>query len=227
MLSNRGGPGDEYEEWEYPDPKDVEDLSDRPIMDEPRSEGQGFSTLKMVVVGVVAVSLIGSLMVPLLASPRGGAAPEEVIPAGGLSEEAAAYDSWLSQNVDSALREWGAGGRAQYLGAEFDISVSDPIIGVLVNGLDPASDSGKSEMQNYSIAILGRIFDDPRASSVTLFWYNLETGDDGATQLEAAMVVGILRQTAAGIDWASLRAVELADEVDLYRDLEAEATGTG
>ena len=68
MLSNRGGPGDEYEEWEYPDPKDVEDLADRPIMDEPRSEGQGFSTLKMVVVGVVAVSLIGSLMVPLLAS---------------------------------------------------------------------------------------------------------------------------------------------------------------
>ena len=104
---------------------------------------------------------------------------------------------------------------------------ADPIIGVLVNGLDPASDSGKSEMQNYSIAILGRIFDDPRASSATLLWYNLETGDDGTTQLEAAMVVGILRQTAAGIDWASLRAVELADEVDLYRDLEAEATGIG
>ena len=227
MLSNRGGPGDEYEEWEYPDPKDVEDLADRPIMDEPRSESRGFSTLKMVVVGVVAASLIGSLMIPILASPRGGAAPEEVIPAGGLSEDAVAYDAWLSQNVDSALREWGAGGRAQYLGAEFDLSVADPIVGMLVNGLDPASDSGKSEMQNYSIAILGRIFEDPRASSVTLFWYNLETGVDGATQLVASMVVGILRETAAGIDWASLRAVELADEVDLYRDLEAEATGAG
>ena len=227
MLSNRGGPGDEYEEWEYPDPKDVEDLADRPIMDEPRSESRGFSTLKMVIVGVVAVSLIGSLMVPLLVSPRGGAAPQEVIPSGGLSEEAAAYDAWLSQSVDSALREWGAGGRAQYLGAEFDLSVADPIIGLLVNGLDPASDSGKSEMQSYSISILSRVFDDPRASSVTLFWYNLETGSDGTTQLEAAMVVGILRETAAAIDWANLRAAELAGEVDLYRDLEAEAAGTG
>ncbi len=227
MLSNRGGPGDEYEEWEYPDPRDVEDLADRPIMDEPRTESRGFSTLKMVVVGVVAVSLIGSLMVPLLVSPRGGAAPQEVIPAGGQSEEAAAYDSWLAQSVDSALQEWGAGGRAQYLGAEFDISVADPIVGLLVNGLDPASDSGKAEMQSYSISILSRVFDDPRASSATLFWYNLETGADGTTQLEAAMVVGILRETAAGIDWANLRAAELADEVDLYRDLEAEATGTG
>ena len=227
MLSNRGGPGDEYEEWEYPDPKDVEDLADRPIMDEPRSESRGFSTLKMVIVGVVAVSLIGSLMVPLLVSPRGGAAPQEVIPSGGLSEEAAAYDAWLSQSVDSALREWGAGGRAQYLGAEFDLSVADPIIGLLVNGLDPASDSGKSEMQSYSISILSRVFDDPRASSVTLFWYNLETGSDGTTQLEAAMVVGILRETAAAIDWANLRAADLAGEVDLYRDLEAEAAGTG
>ena len=227
MLSNRGGPGDEYEEWEYPDPKDVEDLADRPIMDEPRSESRGFSTLKMVIVGVVAVSLIGSLMVPLLVSPRGGAAPQEVIPSGGLSEEAAAYDAWLSQSVDSALREWGAGGRAQYLGAEFDLSVADPIIGLLVNGLDPASDSGKSEMQSYSISILSRVFDDPRASSVTLFWYNLDTGADGTTQLEAAMVVGILRETAAAIDWANLRAAELAGEVDLYRDLEAEAAGTG
>ncbi len=227
MLSNRGGPGDEYEEWEYPDPKDVEDLADRPIMDEPRTESRGFSTLKMVVVGVVAVSLIGSLMVPLLVSPRGGSAPQEVTPADGLSEEAAAYDAWLSQSVDSALQEWGAGGRAQYLGAEFDISVADPIVGLLVNGLDPASDSGKSEMQSYSISILSRVFDDPRASSATLFWYNLETGADGTTQLEAAMVVGILRETAAGIDWANLRAADLADEVDLYRDLEAEATGTG
>lgn len=227
MLSNRGGPGDEYEEWEYPDPKDVEDLADRPIMDEPRTESRGFSTLKMVVVGVVAVSLIGSLMVPLLVSPRGGAAPQEVLPAGGQSEEAAAYDSWLAQSVDSALQEWGASGRAQYLGAEFDISVADPIVGLLLNGLDPASDSGKAEMQSYSISILSRVFDDPRASSATLFWYNLETGADGTTQLEAAMVVGILRETAAGIDWANLRAAELADEVDLYRDLEAEATGTG
>ena len=227
MLSNRGGPDDEYEEWEYPDPRDVEDLADRPIMDEPRSESRGFSTLKMVIVGVVAVSLIGSLMVPLLMSPGGGGAPQEVTPAGGLSEEAATYDAWLSQSVDSALREWGAGGRAQYLGAEFDLSVADPIIGLLVNGLDPASDSGKSEMQSYSISILSRVFDDPRASSVTLFWYNLETGADGTTQLEAAMVVGILRETAAGIDWTNLRAAELAGEVDLYRDLEAEAASAG
>lgn len=227
MLSNRGGPGDEYEEWEYPDPRDVEDLADRPIMDEPRTESRGFSTLKMVVVGVIAASLVGSLMVPLLVSPRGGSAPQEVIPGDGLSEEAAAYDAWLSQSVDSALREWGAGGRAQYLGTEFDLSVSDPIIGLLVNGLDPATDSAKAEMQSYTIAILERVFDDPRARSATLFWYNIETGVDGTTQLEAAMVVGILRETAAGIDWSSLRAAELAGEVDLYRDLEAESAGTG
>ena len=71
-------------------------------------------------------------------------------------------------------------------------------------------------MQSYSIAILGRIFDDGRADSVTLFWYNLAAGADGGqAQLQAAMVVGLVRQTADGIDWSSLRAAELAEAVDL------------
>ena len=227
MLSNRGGPGDEYEEWEYPDPKDVEDLADRPILDKPRTESKGFSTLKMVVVGIVAASLIGSLMIPLLASPRGGPSPQEVTPATGLSEEAAAYDAWLQRSVDSALREWGAQGQAQYLGAEFEISDTDPIIGLRVDGLDPTTDSARSAMQNYSIAILGRIFADQRADSATLFWYNLNTAADGRSQLQAAMVVGLVRQTAEVIDWSNLRATELENAVDLYRDLAAERSQPG
>ena len=227
MLSNRGGPGDEYEDWEYPDPRDVEDLADRPIVDKPRTESRGFSTLKMVVVGVVAASLIGSLMIPLLMSPRGAAPPEQVTPAVGLSEAAVAYDAWLQRSVDAAFREWGAQGQAQYLGAEFEISDTDPIIGLRVDGLDPTTDAARTVLQNYSIAILGRIFADPRADSATLFWYNLSTGTDGRSQLQAAMVVGLVRQTADVIDWSSLRAEELENAVDLYRDLAAERSQPG
>ena len=224
MLGKPRGPGDEYQDWEYPDPRDVEDLSELPVVDEPRPQRQGLFALKMVVVGIVAVSLVGSLMVPLLGSIGGGAAPAEVTPGNAVSEEAAAYGAWLEQSVDTALREWGAGNQAQYLGVQFDISDTDPIVGMRVDGLDPTSDSARFSMQSYSIAILGRIFDDPRADSVTLFWYSL-AGDDGSgsARLQAAMVVGVVRQTADGIEWSNLGAGDLADAVDLYRDLAAEA----
>ena len=218
MPENRRGPGDEYQDWEYPDPKDVEELANRPIMDEPRSESRGFATLKMVVVGVVAVSLVASLMLPLLMS-RNNPQPADVNPGPVLTEETAAYSAWLEQSVGASLREWGAQGQAQYLGVQFDISGTDPVIGVRVDGLNPTTDSAKSAMQSYSIAILGRIFGDGRADSVTLFWYSLATGEDGSPQLQAAMVVGLVRQTADGIDWSNLRAADLADAVDLYRDL--------
>ncbi len=220
MPAHTRGPGDEYEEWEYPDPRDVEELANRPIMDEPRSESRGFASLKMVVVGVVAVSLVASLALPVLLAGGGGSQPAPVSPGRVTTEETAEYSAWLEQSVGAALREWGAQGQARYLGTQFDISATDPVIGVRVDGLDPTTGSAKSAMQSYSIAILGRIFDDGRADSVTLFWYNLAAGADGGqAQLQAAMVVGLVRQTADGIDWASLRAAELAEAVDLYRDL--------
>ena len=224
MLGKPRGPGDEYQDWEYPDPRDVEDLAEIPVVEEPRTQGRGLSWLKLLVMGVLIVSLLGSLMVPLLGSIGGGATPAEVAPGGAVDEEAAAYRAWLEQSVDSALREWGAGDQAQFLGVQFDISGTDPIVGLRVDGLDPTSDSAKFAMQSYSIAVLGRIFDDPRADSATLFWYSLVADDgSGSGRLQGAMVVGIVRQTADVIEWSNLGAGDLADAVDLYQELAAEA----
>ena len=222
MLEKR--PGDEYQEWEYPDPKDVEDLNELVEDDDPESQsGSRLPSLRQTIIGIVLLTFAGSLLLPFLpALGQGQGAAEQVdVPsaAGNTDEELIIYDEWIESNVYAGLREWGAADRVQYLGVQFNGSIQSPIIGLQVETLDPESGAGIPMLQSYSIEIFDRVFGDERAQSVILAWFRPAAAGGEAPGLEEVMLVGMLSQTAQGIDWANLRAEDIRGLADLYRDI--------
>ncbi len=222
MLEKR--PGDEYQEWEYPDPKDVEDLNELVEDDDPESQsGSRLPSLRQTIIGIVLLTFAGSLLLPFLpALGQGQGAAEQVdVPsaAGNTDEELIIYDEWIESNVYAGLREWGAADRVQYLGVQFNGSIQSPIIGLQVETLDPESGAGIPMLQSYSIEIFDRVFGDERAQSVILAWFRPAAAGGESPGLEEVMLVGMLSQTAQGIDWANLRAEDIRGLADLYRDI--------
>ena len=74
-------------------------------------------------------------------------------------------------------------------------------------------------LQSYSIEIFDRVFGDERAQSVVLAWFRPAAAGGDSPGLEEVMLVGMLSQTAQGIDWANLSAEDLRGVADLYRDI--------
>ena len=222
MLEKR--PGDEYQEWEYPDPKDVEDLNELVEDDDPESQsGSRLPSLRQTIIGIVLLTFAGSLLLPFLPSlGQGQGAAEQVdVPsaADSTDEELIIFDEWIESNVYAGLREWGAADRVQYLGVQFNGSIQSPIIGLQVETLDPESGAGIPMLQSYSIEIFDRVFGDERAQSVILAWFRPAAAGGESPGLEEVMLVGMLSQTAQGIDWANLRAEDIRGLADLYRDI--------
>ena len=222
MLEKR--PGDEYQEWEYPDPKDVEDLNELVEDDDPESQsGSRLPSLRQTIIGIVLLTFAGSLLLPFLpALGQGQGAAEQVdVPPdlGSTDEELIIFDEWIESNVYAGLREWGAADRVEYLGVQFNGSIQSPIIGLQVETLDPESGAGIPMLQSYSIEIFDRVFGDERAQSVILAWFRPAAAGGESPGLEEVMLVGMLSQTAQGIDWANLRAEDIRGVADLYRDI--------
>jgi hypothetical protein len=117
------------------------------------------------------------------------------------------------------LNESGATGQVLLLGVQFGDSIHDPTIGILAEGLDPRSGPGRSALQTHSIAVLQRLFADERAQSVTLAWLG-PTADSGSGQSlsQVILMVGMLRRTAQGINWAYLGAEDLPKVADFYQE---------
>ncbi|MDA0988326.1 MAG: hypothetical protein O2783_04210 [Chloroflexi bacterium] len=226
MLEKRPGPGDEYQDWEYPDPKDIEELSAIPFGDEPPSGGSRMSILLKVVGGIMLLSFVGSLLSPILGSLSGGG-DQTGTSSDNTAQDTQAYELWIGSSVNAALSESGALGQVRYIGIQFDTSVRDPVIGFLVEGLDPQSSSGRDALQNYSITVLERLFADERAESVTLAWLRpvADSGSRSSSQ-EVVLLVGVLRNTALGIDWENLRAEDLPGVVEFYQELPSAGEGS-
>ncbi len=222
MLEKR--PGDEYQEWEYPDPKDVEDLNEFVEDDDPESQrGSRLPSLRQTIVGIVLLTFAGSLLLPFLPAlgqGQGAAEQVDVPPAtGSTDEELIIYDEWIESNVYAGLREWGAADRVEYLGVQFNGSIQFPVIGLQVETRDPEGGAGIPMLQSYSIEIFDRVFGDERAQSVVLAWFRPAAAGGDSPGLEEVMLVGMLNETAQGIDWASLKAEDLRGVADLYRDI--------
>ncbi len=222
MLEKR--PGDEYQEWEYPDPKDVEDLNELVEDYDPESQrGSRLPNLRQTIIGIVLLTFAGSLLLPFLPSlgqSPGVAEQVDVPPApGSTAEEFRVYEQWIESNVNAGLREWGATDRVEYLGVQFNDSIQYPVIGLQVEALDPEGGAGVPMLQSYSIEIFDRVFGDERAQSVVLAWFRPAAAGGDSPGLEEVMLVGILSQTAQGIDWSNLSAEDLSGVADLYRDI--------
>jgi len=219
MIGKRPDPDDEYQDWEYPDPKDIEQLANLPLNEERSSFREFALPILIKIVGAVMIlALIGSLFAPFLGS-RSDSGDSSRPSSGNTAQEAQAYQQWIWSSVSAALKESGAPGQAQFLGIQFGDSIQDPIIGILAEGLDPHSSSGRNALQNHSIAVLQRLFADERAQSVNLAWLESAT-DSGSGQplRRVILMIGMLRQTAQSINWPYLMGEDLQKVADYYEE---------
>ena len=219
MMDKRPGPGDDYQDWEYPDPKDVEELANLPYDEGPASSGGRAIPVFLKIFGaIMLLAFVGSLLLPVLGSP-GSDGNHTGASSGNTNSEVQAYQQWIGSSVSAALNDSGATGRVQFLGVQFGDSIQDPTVGILAEGLDPQSGPGRSALQSHSIAVLQRLFTDERTQSVTLAWFG-PASDSGIGQSlgEVLLMVGMLRHTAQGINWSYLRAEDLRNVADFYQE---------
>ncbi len=207
-------PDDDYQDWEFPDPDEIEELSNLPEPEGPATiAGIPVSFLLKAIAFFIIVGLIGSLALPVIEPLRGVRQPEaQTIPA---NPDIADYHLWLDDSVLRALDDSSNTARARYLGVRFGESGRDPIIGVLAEGYDPTSAFPSAILHNPSIEVLRRIFNDDRAERVTLAWLWDPPGEAGQ---EIVMLVGMLRSTAESIDWSYMRASDLPRLADEYQE---------
>jgi hypothetical protein len=218
MLEKSPGPGDQYHDWEYPDPQDIEDLVD-PLFDRPSpSEGPGISVLLKIVVGLMALGLVGSLLLPVLA-PLMDSGTQGETSSRNPTEASQVYQQWIESSVNSALGGYGGASQVQFLGVQFDDSILNPIIVIQSERVDLLGSPGMDALHGYSIAVLQSLFADERAQRATLMWVEPAAySGSGETSPDVILIVGMLRQTAQGIEWTSIGPSDLRYVADYYQE---------
>lgn len=218
MRRRNPGPDGDYEDWEFPDPDEIEELSNLP---EPRGPatvaGIPLSFLLKVIAFFIIAGLVGSLVVPVIEPLNAIRSPDS--PDTATDRELAEYYDWLNTNVGRAIDDSSNAARARFLGIQFGDSDKDPIIGVLAQGYDPLSSYPSAILNAPSIEVLRRVFEDERAERVTLAWlWNAPGENAGESTQQLALLVTMLRDTADNIDWSYMRAVDLPRLADVYQE---------
>ena len=219
MLDKRPGPGDEYQDWELPDSEDVESLANLSPEDEPPSGRPGIPLMKIGGV-LMLMAFVCSLLLPLLGLLTGGGDNSGT----DTTQDVQAYQQWIDDRVITALSGYalsmyGGAGQVRYLGVQFGDSIQEPIVGILSERADLQSSSGIGALQGYSMAVLHGLFTDERAQSVTVVWLGYTTDNvSGEPVQEVVLMVGMLRGTAEGIDWASIGPADLRYVADYYQE---------
>jgi|GEM_PF-2593414 hypothetical protein len=210
MLNKRSDPGDEYEDWEYPDPRDIEDLED--LHSSPRKSG--ISILK-IGGALMFLAFIGATLLPLLGLLDGDGDSSDTTAV--LEDQV--YQQWIGSSVNASLREYGGAGQVQYLGTQFGDSVQDPIVGMVSNGIDLQNSADIGTLHGYIMVVLEGLFADDRAQRVTVVWFETALdSESGKLTQEIVLMVGMLRQTAQSIDWDDIVPAELRQIADYYQE---------
>ena len=214
MRGRNPGPDGEYQDWEFPDPDEVEELSNLPEPKGPPTiAGFPVSFFLKVIAFFIIAGLVGSLVLPVL-QPLGGARPSES-PVIDTNQDIADYHGWLTDSVSRALDDSRNTAEAQFLGVQFGESGHDLIIGIQADGYDPVSAFPSAILHNPSNEVLKRVFADDRAERVTLAWLWSAPGESSQ---QIVLLVGMLRSTADSVDWAYIRAADLPRLADEYQE---------
>ena len=219
MIGRRPDEDEEYQDWEYPDPEDVEDLSRLPSeYGSSISDGIRMPILLKIFGGLMILAFALSLFLPVL-DPLVGSNDQNDASLTNVTLEEEMYRDWIGNNVGMALSGYDSAGQVRFIGVEFGNSIQDPVVGILSQGIDIRSNAGKNTIQSYSITVFESIFTDMRAQSVTLAWL-VPVADSGISEQirEIVLVVGMLRQTADGIRWASMGPADLRYVADYYEE---------
>ncbi len=222
LEGERPDPDEEHWNREYPDPEELEDLADLPDTEGSSASG-GFPVpgLLKVITVLMSLAFVGSLLLPILEPLISKGDRIETTP-NATAQETREYEQWISRQVNTAMAESPAAGRARFLGVQFDGSPQHPVIGILVEGVGPQSFFPTAALQSPSIAVLQRLFADERSQSVTLTWVRpalVSENDQPSPDIILILVVGMLRQTAQGLDWTDLDAEDLRNVADLYEEV--------
>ena len=210
MEEDRPDPDEEYWDREYPAPEESE---------EPPAPG-GFHVPGLLKVITILMSLVfvGSVLLPILGPLISKGDRTETTP-NATAQETQAYEHWISSQVSTALAGSAAVGQARFLGVQFDGSIQHPIVGILVEGAEPHNALPTAALQSTSIAVLQRLFADKRGQNVTLVWVRPSpASESGPSSPGIILVVGMLRQTAQGLDWTHLAAEDLRNVADFYEE---------
>jgi hypothetical protein len=210
-------PNKQYLEKEYPDLDEVEELEMLSEYDEThdvrRSPFAGVLKVLAVLMGVVfIVSILLPALGPLLRDDQRQTEDS--------SMQEPLYMQWIVERVDVVLSQSELGRGSQVLGVQFNESIDHPVIGVLVPRLDHTVSFPTRALQNSSIVIFQRMFEDERARSVTLAWFTPAISEKGGESLrELVLVVGLVRQTAEEVEWSEIKAENLRQAVDFYEEV--------
>ena len=209
----------------FPEPENVEEFYDDFDDSDDSSGSSWFSMSGWLRVFAVAMGLIllGSILIPVIGplfrgvegTPDQGSEP-------AVSPEERSYTQWLNQRVRNTLASSVAAGRARYIGVQFDDSIGNPVVGLLINYPGSEGSLTMAMLERVSTDILQNLFDDDRAENVVLAWVKpSDVNREGQTTTDLVLVIGMLRQTADEIDWLNFDPARLRQVADLYREVAA------
>lgn len=210
-------PDNQYWEKEYPDLEEVEELERLSEYEEThdarRSSFAGILKVLAVLMGVVfIVSILLPTLGPLLRDDQGQTDDS--------SMEELQYIQWIVERVNPVLSQSDIGRESRVLGVQFNESIDRPVVGVLVQRLEHTGSLPMIAIQNSSIMILQRMFEDERAMSVTLAWFTSAIPEKSGDSLsELVLVVGLVRETAEEVEWSLIKAKDLRNTVDFYEEV--------
>ncbi len=204
-------PGDDEDRY-LPDPDEAAELNELEFSSAP--SGFRISGMWKIVAVLMALAVLISIMFSSLGPLAGGRGSDP-------TSDAQDYAQWIAGRVNDALAEIGATQTASFLGVQFEEAVQFPIVGIQTEGIDPRNPVTTAALQQASIIILRRMFDDDRARAVSLVWLRSAPPNGGVQTTENAfLIVGMTRETAALVDWLGLAPEDLRHAADVYQEPE-------
>ena len=208
---------EEYQDWEYPDQDDIEDLEYFGVEDFASQKQYRWSLLIKIFGAIMILSFIGSLFVPLFGLFSSGSGEK------GIESQEEVLESIYTENIEKividVLKDNPNGDTISYLNVEFPMSEQDPIVAILINEPEVTGSAILDRVNGYSIDLFRDIFSDIRFRNVTLVWFEasgVET--DGEIFAQAFLMIGISKANAMNVNWSSLSVQDLRNISDYYQE---------
>lgn len=165
---------------------------------------------------LLALLFVGSLVVPFLSLFLDREESLDVREGADIAE-AQSYERWIQFKINEVLSESDIASSARFYGLEFDEFTQRPVVGILAEGnIDNLEFS--ASVNSASILLFHSLFEDSRAQVVVLAWFFTSGQNSSGQSPDLALLMGITRETASGINWDALDPEDLREAVDFYQE---------
>ncbi len=214
ILGNYPDEDEEYQEWEYPDPDDIEDLDSFRDLGKHSSGGMSMSLGMKILGAIMIIFFIGSLLVPLLRFPSSGPSISEPS-----NSDLLGFEDWIEGVTKEIVDTDFSQDRIEFVEIDFPESTQSPVIAILVDQGNLDEQNALNSLQVHSIKLIQVLFADQRAENLAIVWVRREGVDSQKQPLgKVVLLVGITRDKSLGVNWGSLGATDLRYVVDYYEE---------